>query len=336
MEMRVARSSVAPAARRLPPAARYDRRGDVTRAPRSGRRAVPPPRRPALADSVSWWSAAPRSAVSDMRFARPLLCLLLCSRAQWCRGAQIQRLSVPAAAAAGSPVLLDCEYVVPEPRGLVVQWLFNGAAGLVYQWIPPLRPQAVGLLKGRVDLNHTASADPLQRHRAVLVRRAAPELSGRYTCVVSTHTAEDRQTRPMLVYSVPRNFQFYQERGNGSATLVCSAEDMYPRPELTILTEEDAVVAAKLEVTMDSYGQYSAVSRAALPAAAHAQTFVCSITLPYANYTVTRTTTYYPGRAVDDYGDVQQPQERQASGTTRASLRTSVTSLFGMVMILSK
>ncbi|KOB71539.1 Uncharacterized protein OBRU01_13950 [Operophtera brumata] len=102
-------------------------------------------------------------------------------------------------------VVLDCEYGASKPvgvkEGLVMKWFFNGSAGLVQQWIPPMRPQVIGLLKGKVELNFRISDEPLQAYRAIKILRPTTDLSGNYTCVVSTFMEEDRQTRPMLVYS---------------------------------------------------------------------------------------------------------------------------------------
>ncbi|CAG9091699.1 unnamed protein product [Plutella xylostella] len=49
-------------------------------------------------------------------------------------------------------VTLDCEYAADNVTGLVVQWFLADRARPVYQWIPPQRPQALGLLKNKVRL----------------------------------------------------------------------------------------------------------------------------------------------------------------------------------------
>lgn len=78
-----------------------------------------------------------------------------------CVAVNIKRIDVPALVEMGSTsVILDCEYdtQVMLP-GLVMKWFFNGASGLVYQWIPPRRPQVIGLLKGKVDLSFRISGE---------------------------------------------------------------------------------------------------------------------------------------------------------------------------------
>lgn len=73
----------------------------------------------------------------------------------------IKRIEVPSLVEVGvESVILDCEYNVSSvapASGLVMKWFFNGSSGLVYQWIPPLRPQVIGLLKGKVDINFRIS-----------------------------------------------------------------------------------------------------------------------------------------------------------------------------------
>ncbi|KAG7306178.1 hypothetical protein JYU34_008774, partial [Plutella xylostella] len=71
-----------------------------------------------------------------------------------CVAVNIKRLEVPGQVEAGTgAIVLDCEYSLGEVSsnsGLVVKWFFN-QRNLVYQWIPPLRPQVIGILKGKVD-----------------------------------------------------------------------------------------------------------------------------------------------------------------------------------------
>ncbi|CAL4151438.1 unnamed protein product, partial [Meganyctiphanes norvegica] len=87
-------------------------------------------------------------------------------------GLSIVRLAVPSLVRANSSaVVLDCDYNVMqwEKNGLVLKWYKDGVH-LVYQWIPPMTPQALGVLKDRVDLLYQASAEPWSKHRAVYIK----------------------------------------------------------------------------------------------------------------------------------------------------------------------
>jgi len=68
------------------------------------------------------------------------------------------------------------------------------------QWIPGKRPQDLGLLKGRLNLDYRASGDPYERHRALEILRPTYELTGLYKCKVSTVEDDAVAARTMIVY----------------------------------------------------------------------------------------------------------------------------------------
>ncbi|XP_063822611.1 uncharacterized protein LOC135072577 isoform X1 [Ostrinia nubilalis] len=241
-----------------------------------------------------------------------------------CVAVNITRIEVPALVEVGTNyVILDCEYstgqLSPAP-GLVMKWFFNGSANLVYQWIPPMRPQVIGLLKGKVDLNFRISEEPLQAYRAIKILRPTTDLSGNYTCVVSTFLEEDRQTRSMLVYSTGKRFSFIQEKKYVFlVTLICVAADLYPRPVMTILSQGKALSQAVTDMRMDSWGLYTVETQAVVhddDVATPWEEFVCVLSLPSTNYTVNLTTIYHPGlmpTAYKEAPEVEKPQERLAN-----------------------
>uniref|UniRef100_A0A6P7F0F9 Uncharacterized protein LOC114324707 isoform X1 n=1 Tax=Diabrotica virgifera virgifera TaxID=50390 RepID=A0A6P7F0F9_DIAVI len=115
-------------------------------------------------------------------------------------GVKINRLEVPEVIKHGDPVTLDCDFTLEDnDQDLVVKWFFNKT--LVYQWIPGTkkRPQGLGILKDRLNLEYAASVDANSRHRALHIWKAGPDLSGDYTCSVSTLQSEDIETKSMLV-----------------------------------------------------------------------------------------------------------------------------------------
>ncbi|KAJ2950058.1 hypothetical protein O0L34_g11397 [Tuta absoluta] len=201
-----------------------------------------------------------------------------------------------------------------------MKWFFNGSTGLVYQWIPPQRPQVIGLLKGKVDMNFRISEEPLQAYRAIKILNPTTDLSGNYTCVVSTFMEEDRRTRPMLVYSPGKNFNFYQEKKYVFiVTLICSAEDLYPKPEMVILSKGKALNKSESSIKMNSWGLYSVTTTAVVhdeEVDSPWEEFVCMLNLPPANYSANRTTIYYPGLMPTAYiaaVEMEKHQERQAN-----------------------
>lgn len=81
---------------------------------------------------------------------------------------------------------------------------------LVYQWIPPRVPQALGVLAGRINTTFRVSGDPWAAHRALYIPRPHPVLSGQYSCTVSTFEDEDTRSGHLLVWSesVVESFSF--------------------------------------------------------------------------------------------------------------------------------
>ncbi|XP_045447568.1 uncharacterized protein LOC123655864 [Melitaea cinxia] len=243
-----------------------------------------------------------------------------------CTAVNIYRTEVPSLVENGTEfVILDCQYNIPTvaPLGLVVKWFFNGTSGLVYQWIPPLKPQVIGLLKGKVDLNFKISEEPLQAYRAIKILKPSTDLSGMYTCVVSTFLEEDRQTRCMLIYSSGKNFQFTQEKKYVFlVTLICGAEDLYPKPEIIISARGKPLTPAVSEIKMNSWGLYSLITKVVVhddDVFEPYEEYTCTLRLPLANYTANRTTVYYPGMmptpdTTYEVFEIQRPQERLANG----------------------
>ncbi|XP_023951556.2 uncharacterized protein LOC112055606 [Bicyclus anynana] len=256
-----------------------------------------------------------------MDYSKRMVFLVLCAQ---CVAVNIQRIEVPPLVEVGTDaVILDCQYKTynASPPGLVMKWFFNGSSGLVYQWIPPLRPQVIGLLKGKVDLDFRISEEPLQAYRAIKILNPTTDLSGNYTCVVSSFIEEDRETRSMLVYSPGKNFHFVQEKKYVFlVTLICAAEDLYPRPEICIIAQGNPLKQAVSEMKMNSWGLYAVTIKAVVhddDVTAPYEKFTCTLSLPPANYTSNRTTVYYPGLMPTAYiaaYELEKTQEMHANG----------------------
>ncbi|GIY84910.1 ig-like domain-containing protein [Caerostris extrusa] len=108
-----------------------------------------------------------------------------------CLGVEIRRLSVPRWVENGTEksVTLDCDYVYNQNDiRLVVKWFFEDNLEPVYQWIPELGVRHTsGILHGRLDLNYTVNTvDTYSRYRALKISQPSTELSGKYTCLVTS------------------------------------------------------------------------------------------------------------------------------------------------------
>ncbi|VVC92033.1 unnamed protein product [Leptidea sinapis] len=191
------------------------------------------------------------------------------------RAVKIVKISVPDIIQYGvqDAVVLDCDYTIGnDTSGLMVKWFFKNKARPVYQWIMSQKPQDMGILRGRVDLTYRASNDPLKMHRALRIVKPNTDISGDYTCVVSTFMEEDSRTKQMI----------YRRPTSGLS-----------RTRVTMTRHLDGVVHHLKLVN----GRYSAVAMvtlldADLPSPAE---FICTLRIPQAKYAVRKEAIYYPG-----------------------------------------
>lgn len=195
-------------------------------------------------------------------------------------------------------VILDCDYTYDnDTSGLVVKWFFKNKARPVYQWIPSQKPQDLGILRGRVDLTYRVSNDPLKMHRALRIVKPNTDISGEYTCVVSTFMDEDSKTKQMIVFVPETNFRLIQNKtDDDTVNVICAAEGAFPAPNLTLATPERRLDGVSHSLNLVN-GRYSAVASvtlldADLPSPAE---FICTLRIPLANYAVRKEAIYYPG-----------------------------------------
>ena len=60
--------------------------------------------------------------------------------------------------------------------------------------------QGVGMMKGRINLDYERDTNPYHRHRALYLHSPTMEMTGDYTCKVSTLQNEVTGTKRMTVY----------------------------------------------------------------------------------------------------------------------------------------
>ncbi|KAK4874319.1 hypothetical protein RN001_013679 [Aquatica leii] len=221
-------------------------------------------------------------------------------------GVKINKLQVPKVIQHGAPVVLDCDFALEDfddvddkNVGLVVKWYFNeNDHKPVYQWIPgsSKRPQELGVLRGRLNLEYAASVDANSVHRALHILKSSPDLSGDYTCHVATFQSEDRKTKSMLVFVPEKNLMLKKLAGEdeGFIRVLCTADGVFPRPTMTLRSQERDI--AETKVVVRERGQLFDISAStSLPALNDPEEFSCELRIPQANYTVRRETVFYPG-----------------------------------------
>ena len=102
-------------------------------------------------------------------------------------------------------IVLDCDYDYREDEKyqLDIKWYFNGEHTPFYQWVPGrmAKPQLIGdKFKDHINLDYTVHQDAYKRHRALHIKKPTVELSGTYTCKVSTFRDEDIKRKRMMIY----------------------------------------------------------------------------------------------------------------------------------------
>ncbi|XP_077562283.1 uncharacterized protein LOC144178372 [Haemaphysalis longicornis] len=250
------------------------------------------------------------------------IALLLCVLApRSASGVQIVRLSVPTWVENGTEdsVLLDCEYVYTErdDSQLVVKWFLNDDPKPIYQWIPELESRHVSQrLKGRLNTDFTVTGNHFTKFRALNLLRPTTELSGRYSCHVTSHSSQDQRSQLMTVYARPKHFVFNFSRSaeESATTFVCEATGAFPLPTLTVfrLDEEPSspssaprrhALAPTQRVTPRQDGSYVTRVTSRVPdedfSRAGRHLFVCLLSIPGTDFKKQRLIEFYPEYYMD-------------------------------------
>ncbi|XP_045471457.1 uncharacterized protein LOC123678466 [Harmonia axyridis] len=214
---------------------------------------------------------------------------------------RINDLHVPEVIKHRTSVVLDCDFSVEDSeQDLVVKWYLNrNNRTLVYQWIPASnnRPQVLGVLKDRLNIKNVAAPDANRLYRALHILEAQPDLSGNYTCSVSSLQSEDIRTKSMLVFVPERLLVIRRLSSNeGIIRIICTAEGVFPSPVITLQSKKRELV--ETEITSKQRGNLYDISvSATLKALEVPEEFSCELRIPQANYTVRKETVIYPGSA---------------------------------------
>ncbi|XP_023703368.1 uncharacterized protein LOC111862315, partial [Cryptotermes secundus] len=201
-------------------------------------------------------------------------------------------------------VVLDCDYALNDddyatneknPGALVVKWFFNNDPAPVYQWIHSKKPQGLGVLNGKLNLEYRISDDNATMYRALQIINPTTELSGEYKCTVSTFDDERSQTRKMIIYVPEKSLVLTQTKlkEHKAVNITCKAEGVFPEPELAIhSTERPGTHDIQFE-TIPRNGVFDAVASVIVNDSdlEDSTKFECELKIPETNYTVKKTVT---------------------------------------------
>ncbi|XP_064469308.1 uncharacterized protein LOC135383967 [Ornithodoros turicata] len=230
---------------------------------------------------------------------------------------QIVRLSVPTWVENGTEdsVLLDCEYVYTESDDsqLVVRWFLDDDPKPIYQWIPELKTRHVSSrLEGRLNADYTVTANHFTKFRALNLLRPTTDLSGRYSCHVTSHSSQDQKSQQMTVYARPKHFLFNFTRYGSTTNFTCEATGTFPMAELSLYrVDEDGAsrqVALPMTQQVSSRPDGTSVTRVVSPVQdsdfvrSGRHLFVCLLHIPGTDFKNQRLIEFYPNFDADAAG----------------------------------
>ncbi|KAK4317977.1 hypothetical protein Pmani_010983 [Petrolisthes manimaculis] len=115
------------------------------------------------------------------------------------------------------------------------------------------------MLKGRVNLEYSVSEDMVFKHRALAILRPTIELSGEYTCCISSFESEDYKRKSVIVYAPASDMTMsYSKPGGGKVVVSCRAGGVYPAPDIAIFRSSPPSRRAEMEgarVTSQHFSQ---------------------------------------------------------------------------------
>ncbi|GFU50565.1 ig-like domain-containing protein [Trichonephila clavipes] len=224
---------------------------------------------------------------------------------------EIRRLSVPRWIQNGTEdaVVLDCEYVYTENDiRLVVKWFFEDNLEPVYQWIPGLKKKhASEMLKNRLDLNFSVSTnDAYSVFRALKILKPTTELSGKYTCLVTSLAGQDSKEQVMTVFVPAHEFELsYMETNYNTVNVSCETLGVFPYPNMRLYlrpsngSPPQAVTDIKTRSIRRPSGSYDVLLHRSFMinelSSKGATVFECILELPGTNYFQSKRIAYLPG-----------------------------------------
>ena len=233
----------------------------------------------------------------------------------------IIKIDIPAAVEVGSEnIVLDCPftYTEKEADNLEVKWYFNESPAPFFQWIAGIEdspPMLIGnLFEDKLDLSYSASPDSQQRYRALLLHQPILEMSGTYSCKVSSLTSEDMAEANMLIYSPAKMIDFKQKRLAGSKVyLTCSVTGVSPIPLITLTWGSFDLIEDGIEVNPTISGYDVTIEKTIEHEELPAETvFGCEVSIPGTEYGVRQEAIYhYRGREEQERKQIKELEEKR-------------------------
>ncbi|XP_017070502.1 uncharacterized protein LOC108107465 [Drosophila eugracilis] len=201
------------------------------------------------------------------------------------------------------PTILDCDYNVEEnPKFIIVKWYRNEKS--IYQWIFGSPPRAIPEYKNEIDSTYEGSSEPSKQYSSLALINPTIDTTGDYKCVVQTPLNTTTNHQRIQVIDV-RNYtlELSHKTIHNETQLNCTVTNVYPRPTITIVSNDQDVVKREPMVFENEEGYFdgSAVV-AAYDTDDDPDAYQCFVSFDgYAQNLTTRTTSASAGSSHVDF-----------------------------------
>ncbi|EGI68625.1 hypothetical protein G5I_02727 [Acromyrmex echinatior] len=194
------------------------------------------------------------------------------------RGSSIKSLDVPIAVRNGTgPVDLTCAYQIDEnENGLVIKWFHE--AYQIYQWIPPIPPQDIGIIEGIAEYPVENLKNPYSCSM-IRLKTVTINMTGEYTLPESNMTI--------------RTYPFNKTHVN----LTCVVMGALPRPSLKLYVnkiERNSYESDRGPLTDWYKGNPQTSLDVIVENTLDAAIFECEMSIPETEYKRRERIIYYP------------------------------------------
>ncbi|KAH8398589.1 hypothetical protein KR222_008575, partial [Zaprionus bogoriensis] len=140
------------------------------------------------------------------------------------------------------PTVLDCDYNISDTASfLTVKWFRNNKT--VYQWIRGKPPTPIPGFENDVDSSYENSKDRNKQYSSLALIKPSINATGIYKCFVQTELETITIQKSVQVIDV-RNYSLNLNRYKiqNKTQLECSISNVFPKPTLTITSEDSEIV----------------------------------------------------------------------------------------------
>ncbi|XP_016953593.1 uncharacterized protein LOC108026895 [Drosophila biarmipes] len=154
------------------------------------------------------------------------------------------------------PTILDCDYdVVGNSTFVILKWYRNNDN--LYQWIYGNPPFAIPKFGHEIDITYESSEEPRKQFSSLALVNPTINTTGNYKCVVQTSSNSYTVLQRVQVIDV-RNYtlELSHKTIHNETQLNCTVTNVYPKPTITIISNDQDVVKREPNLYEDEEGYF--------------------------------------------------------------------------------